>query len=118
MNIPEMPFRAPVDIRLPNGLEHSFRSVYDALDFLENEWPLKHGAGYDRAVHKCRAVLKQLAPVELARETFITACLEAAMPIVGTGMPAPPSHARSPVASAARKFAPHTISATLDFGDG
>ncbi|CDZ54695.1 DUF982 domain-containing protein [Neorhizobium galegae] len=82
MNIPEIPFRAPVHIRLPNGLDHTFHNVYDALDFLENEWPLKHGERYDRAVHRCRAALKRIAPVEIAREAFIAACLEAGMPMV------------------------------------
>ncbi|CAN7501629.1 DUF982 domain-containing protein [Neorhizobium tomejilense] len=82
MNIPEMPFRAPVNIRLPNGLDHTFHNVYDALDFLENEWPLKRGERYDRAVQRCRAALKRIAPVEIAREAFIAACLEAGMPMV------------------------------------
>lgn len=74
MNIPEMPFRTPVNIRLPNGLDHTFHNVYDALDFL--------GERYDRAVHRCRAALKRIAPVEIAREAFTAACLEAGMPMV------------------------------------
>ncbi|TGR35837.1 DUF982 domain-containing protein, partial [bacterium M00.F.Ca.ET.199.01.1.1] len=39
MNSPEVLFRAPVRVRMQCGLERSFLSVYDALDFLENEWP-------------------------------------------------------------------------------
>jgi hypothetical protein len=85
MDITEMPFRVPVNVALPSGLEHSFHSVYDALDFLENEWPLKRGARYDRAVHRCRAALNRLAPVELAREAFVNACLEAGMPMIVAG---------------------------------
>ncbi len=87
MNIPDMPFRAPVNIRLQNGLQHSFQNVYDALDFLENEWPLRRGKRYRRAVAQCRGALNKLVPVEVARETFIAACLEAGMPLVMGGPP-------------------------------
>ncbi|AXV17775.1 DUF982 domain-containing protein (plasmid) [Neorhizobium sp. SOG26] len=81
MNIPEIPFRVPVRARLLNGLDHSFLSVYDALDFLEYEWPSRRGERYEQALHHCRAALNNLAPVELAREAFISACLEAGMPL-------------------------------------
>lgn len=87
MNIPDMPFRAPVNIRLQNGLQHTFQSVYDALDFLENEWPLRLGERHHRAVVQCRRALNKLAPVEVAREAFIAACLEAGMPLVMVGPP-------------------------------
>ena len=87
MNIPDMPFRAPVNVRLQNGLQHSFQGVYDALDFLDNEWPLGRGERYHRAVAQCRSALNKLAPVEVAREAFIAACLEAGMPLVMTGPP-------------------------------
>lgn len=87
MNIPDMPFRAPVNIRLQNGLQHSFHSVYDALDFLEHEWPLRRGERYRRAVAQCRGAVNKLAPVEVAREAFIAACLEAGMPLVMAGPP-------------------------------
>ncbi|KGD96361.1 DUF982 domain-containing protein [Rhizobium sp. YS-1r] len=85
MYIPDMPFRAPVTIRLQSGLERSFGSVYDALDFLENEWPLKHGERYQRAVRRCRAALNRMLPTEVAREAFIAACLEAGMPAIMVG---------------------------------
>lgn len=87
MNIPDMPFRAPVNIRLQNGLQHSFQNVYDALDFLENEWPLRRGERYRRAVAQCRGAINKLVPVEVAREAFIAACLEAGMPLVMVGPP-------------------------------
>ncbi len=85
MHIPDMPFRVPVTIRLQSGLERCFRTVYDALDFLENEWPLKRGERYDRAVRRARAALNRMAPTEVAREAFISACLEAGMPAVMVG---------------------------------
>ncbi|HEY0122204.1 MAG TPA: DUF982 domain-containing protein [Rhizobium sp.] len=83
MNIPEMPFSAHVDVILPNGLQHSFHSVYDALDFLENEWPLKHGTYHERAISRCRGALQELVSVDTAREAFVDACLEAGMPPTG-----------------------------------
>lgn len=85
MNNQDLPWRAPVRVRLQNGLERIFLTVYDALDFLENEWPLRRGQRYDRAVRKCRAALRLLTPTEVAREAFIAACLEAGMPMVATG---------------------------------
>lgn len=82
MHIAEVPFTVPVTIRLQCGLDHTFHSVYDALDFLEGEWPLRHGQRYDRAVELCRKALKRLVSGEVAREAFIAACLEASMPLV------------------------------------
>ena len=85
MHIPDVPWRVPVNVRLQCGLERTFLSVQDALDFLENEWPLRRGERYDRAVRKCRAALKRLVPHEVAREAFIAACFEAGMPMVMAG---------------------------------
>lgn len=87
MNIRDMPFRAPVNVRLSNGLERTFHSVYDSLDFLENEWPLRHGERYDRAIARCRGALNKVISVEVAREAFIAACLEAGIPMVMVGPP-------------------------------
>ena len=39
MQIVETYWRNPISVRLQNGLEHTFHSVQDTLDFLENEWP-------------------------------------------------------------------------------
>jgi hypothetical protein len=84
MNSQDVLFRSPVRVRLQCGLERTFLSVYDALDYLENEWPLRRGERYKKAVDKCRAALSWFAPVEVAREAFISACLEAGMPLVMT----------------------------------
>jgi hypothetical protein len=69
-------------VRLSNGLTHTFASVYEALDFLENEWPLRKGERYERAVRTCRRALNRMTPAAVAREAFIAACLEAGMPLV------------------------------------
>ncbi|WP_426131293.1 DUF982 domain-containing protein [Pararhizobium sp. PWRC1-1] len=76
----DIPWSHRLDVTLRAGMDRTFRSVYEALDFLENEWPLKSGEYYDRAVLACRQALNGLAPSETAREAFIAACLEAGMP--------------------------------------
>ncbi|WP_337184357.1 DUF982 domain-containing protein [Shinella sp.] len=82
MNIPDLPWSVPLRVRLQCGVERTFSSVYEAVDFLENEWPLRNGAWYERAIGLCRDALSRLAPAALAREAFAAACLEAGMPIV------------------------------------
>jgi len=88
MLINNAPWTRPVTIRLQCGLERSFAGAYDALDFLENEWPLRHGERYDRAVKTCRGALSGAIPLIVAREAFFAACLEADMP---AAMPQPVS---------------------------
>lgn len=85
MNSHHVSFRAPVRARLQCGLERTFLSVYDALDLLENEWPLRRGDRYTKAVEQCRAALSWTLPSEVARDAFIAACLEAGMPLVKAG---------------------------------
>ncbi|KAB0462399.1 MULTISPECIES: DUF982 domain-containing protein [Agrobacterium tumefaciens complex] len=87
MNSQDVLFRAPVRVRMQCGLERIFLSVYDALDYLEHEWPLRRGDRYKRAVHRCRAALAWAASPDVAREAFIAACLEAGMPMVMTSPP-------------------------------
>jgi hypothetical protein len=83
MSVRDVPWMPPVQVRLQNGLQRTFTSVYEALDFLESEWPLKRGERHDRAVSLCNRALKTMTPPAMAREEFIAACLEAGMPIVG-----------------------------------
>ncbi|QRM57840.1 DUF982 domain-containing protein [Sinorhizobium sp. BG8] len=78
---------SPLTICLQSGLKHTFASVYEALDFLEHEWPVRQGKGYERAVRACRGALLKTTPVAVARETFVAACLEAGMPIVKMPQP-------------------------------
>jgi hypothetical protein len=84
MHIPEMPWSVPLLVRLQNGASRVFSSVYDALDFVENEWPLRRGQRYERAIRTCRGALNRTTPIAVAREAFIAACLEAGMPVTGT----------------------------------
>jgi len=82
MKIVETYWRKPISVRLQNGLEHTFHSVQDTLDFLENEWPTKAGPHRDRATVLCRAALNRSGSSEAAREAVISACLEANMPLI------------------------------------
>jgi hypothetical protein len=74
-------FSTPLHVRLSNRLSRTFDSVNDTLDFLENEWPLRHGERYKRACEKCRAALLRHTPVAIAREAFVAACLEAGLSV-------------------------------------
>jgi len=76
----------PIRVRLQCGLEHTFTSIYDALDFLENEWPIRHGQQHDQAVKRCRRALSGIIPAEIAREAFLAACVEAGLPTVSPAM--------------------------------
>jgi hypothetical protein len=96
----DIPWSQPLKVTLRAGMDRTFGSVYDALDFLENEWPQKRGERYDRAVYACRQGLNGLTPAEVAREAFIAACLEAGMPAV-TAAPLH-HHRRAPRLSWAR----------------
>ena len=79
MRLPEILWAVPLSVRLQSGTNRIFASVYDALDFLEHEWPIRHGQAYERAVAACRAALNSSVPSAVAREAFIGACLEAGM---------------------------------------
>lgn len=81
MNIIDLPWAVPLTVHFQNGTDHIFRGPYDALDFLENEWPSRRGQKYDRAIMLCGASLDKEAPIALAREAFIAACLETGMAV-------------------------------------
>ncbi|AVA25489.1 DUF982 domain-containing protein [Rhizobium sp. LEGMi198b] len=91
-----VPWIRSVSIRLQCGLERSFSGAYDALDFLENEWPLRHGKRYDRAIKSCHGALNGVIPSIVAREAFLAACLEADMPAVISPRKAMPQLASGP----------------------
>lgn len=79
MPLTDVRWTRPVKVRLQCGLEHTFTSIYDALDFLENEWPIRHGQHHEQAVKRCRRALSGIIPAEIAREAFFGACLEAGL---------------------------------------
>lgn len=75
----DIPWHQPIVVKLQSGAERRFAGAYDALDFLENEWPLRHGRHYDSAKSLCRAALNRTISSEVAREAFIASCLEAGL---------------------------------------
>ncbi|MDQ0323502.1 DNA-directed RNA polymerase subunit K/omega [Pararhizobium capsulatum DSM 1112] len=75
----DIEWNLPLRVTLPSGLVRTFSGVYEALDFLEHEWPLKHGERYERAVTACRRALCLSASSAVAREAFVAACFEAGM---------------------------------------
>ncbi|MGK9202847.1 DUF982 domain-containing protein [Sinorhizobium meliloti] len=74
----EILWRVPLSVTLQNGMSRRFTGPYEALDFLEYEWPC-HGKRYHRAVRDCRAALSGILSTEVARASFTTACAEASL---------------------------------------
>jgi hypothetical protein len=91
MPLNDVPWTLPVTIRLQCGLERTFKGAYEALDFLENEWPLRRGERHEQAMETCLGALKGTIPALTARDAFVAACLEAGMPVM-----AAPSKGRKP----------------------
>ena len=69
----------PVELELTCGLTRRFQNAYDALDFLDAEWPTRRGPAYEQAVRLCRNALRGVRTAELARAAFIAAAEEAGM---------------------------------------
>ena len=70
----------PLCVTFQNGAERLFMGVHDALDFLENEWPMRKGIHYQKAISQCEAALRRTVSGDVAREAFVAACVEAALP--------------------------------------
>jgi len=79
----EVRWRTPLWVTLQNGMRRQFSGPYDALDFLENEWP-NHRVQHARAVNACREALQQPEYVNTARNCFRAACIEASL-VCGEG---------------------------------
>jgi|EndMetStandDraft_4_1072995.scaffolds.fasta_scaffold162798_2 hypothetical protein len=94
MKIIDIPWHQPITVQLQNGTERRFTGAYDALDFLENEWPVRKGRHYESAKSLCRAALMRSIATEVAREAFIASCLEAGLPWTVGDSFVPPSRGR------------------------
>lgn len=79
MKIIDIPWLQPITVTLQSGAIRQFAGAYDALDFLENEWPVRKGPHYDNTISLCRAALNRTVSAEVAREAFIASCLEAGL---------------------------------------
>lgn len=86
----------PVELKLQCGLTRSFKEACDALYFLEEEWPVRHGAAYQRARRWCGMALETDKAADIARKTFIEAARkaglldESALPETGNDRPMKP----------------------------
>jgi hypothetical protein len=84
MRTPDLPWSVPLSVRFSSGVSHLFSGPYDALDFMENEWPTRSGQKFAKAVRLCRSALNRGTPLAIAREAFIAACLEAGLQVTST----------------------------------
>jgi len=71
----------PIRIEFPRRLPRVVEGPVAALDMLDNEWPVRKGRHYAAAKEMCRAAAARLTSAEAAREIFISASIEAAVPI-------------------------------------
>ncbi|WP_028738101.1 DUF982 domain-containing protein [Ciceribacter selenitireducens] len=88
----------PVEIRLQSGLNRTFREAFDALYFLEEEWPTRHGVAYDRARRWCRLAIETDQAADVARKAFIAAARQAGMLAGENSEGADPAATRTAVA--------------------
>lgn len=82
MHVAEHFWSKVVTVRLQNGLDHTFHSLEDSLDFLENEWPTRLGIHHRQAIDLCRSAANGGVAAEAAREALIAACLEANLSLI------------------------------------
>jgi hypothetical protein len=67
---------------MQSGLERRFDNPQDAADFLEHEWPFKHGKKYEAALRTCHHAVRREILLGVAREAFVAACIEAKLEVV------------------------------------
>ncbi|WP_320202001.1 DUF982 domain-containing protein [Agrobacterium sp. rho-13.3] len=77
MMLNDVKWEAPVVISLENGAPRIFNGVYEAFDFLQHEWPSRHGKVYEQALRLCRASLLGSVAGEIARTAFVEASRDA-----------------------------------------
>jgi hypothetical protein len=67
----------PVLVRIGHGSSEKVEGPAAALHFLKSRWPYERGAHYVRAIELCRTASKGSIPIEVAKEAFISAAIEA-----------------------------------------
>ena len=77
----DIPWSKPIRIEFPRRLPRVVDGPMAALEILDNEWPVTDGRHYAAAKEMCRAAAARLTSPESAREIFISASIEAAVPI-------------------------------------
>ncbi|SMC98687.1 DUF982 domain-containing protein [Rhizobium sp. RU36D] len=82
MSSKERFWHQPVHIVMPSGLSRSFKHPYDALDFLEYEWPTRRCEARHRAMMWCARALEAGQLTGLARRAFMRAAQAAGMSLL------------------------------------
>lgn len=77
----DIPWSKPVRIQFSRRRTRVVDGPVAALELLDCEWPVRKGRHYDAAKTMCRAALARLTSPDAAREIFISASIEAAVPI-------------------------------------
>lgn len=77
----DIPWSKPIRIEFPRRLPRVVDGPMAALEMLDNEWPVRGGRHYSAAKEMCRAAAARLTSPEAARDIFISASIEAAVPI-------------------------------------
>jgi hypothetical protein len=73
------PWCAPVLIRIGYGSSEIVEGPTKALHLMSHRWPMERGDHYTAAVSRCKDAVDGHGSAEVARESFVSAALEAAV---------------------------------------
>lgn len=76
-----IPWSRPISVQFPRRRPLVIDGPVAALQILDQEWPVRKGHHYVAARETCRAAVARLTSPEAARDIFISASIEAAVPI-------------------------------------
>jgi hypothetical protein len=68
-----------VSVRIGTGISDTINGPGEAFEALNNRWPGEHGPHYDEAKRLCSMAVGGTSSLEIAREAFIGAAVEAAV---------------------------------------
>ncbi len=71
----------PVQVKPRNGRPRVITGPDEALNFLDQDWDGAEGEFYHEAKRNCRRALQNIIAPERARQAFVGAFLDAALPI-------------------------------------
>ena len=68
-----------VAVRIGTGISDAIKGPGEAFEALNNRWPAEHGPQYVEAKRLCTMAVGGTLSVEIAREAFISAAVEASV---------------------------------------
>ena len=77
----DIPWSKPIRLEFPRRRARIITGPVAALDILDSDWPVSEGRHYEAARAVCQAARARLTSPEAARDIFISASIEAAVPI-------------------------------------